>query len=392
MKALLYLSCLINLFLTLFSLPEKKNVEIIIHLDNNMTEEDQKVYLWSFCSWISASEQAILDSVNIEKGQKIVKLQGYSPFEHQFRICFSKNGPKELSVYALPNDTVELYLSANDRDVMWKYAYKGNYHNTLTNFEKEGRNYWIKKTESPEDSISYYNHLLMEHYYNNMITTTHPRIAKSSWARLQMFFKDSLSKDSLQSLREYIARKFPGYPPAALTYGNSPTLSERTKSTRKRLNEISKQRTIYEKSKQSTRIGSRITLQLPSLNGEKIALSDLKSKYIFVDIWASWCKPCRAQTPYLKKVLNKHQNNIKIYAVSIDENHSAWEKAVEQDKTQNFIHVIGTDKDRRRTQSVEVLGIERIPRNFLLDRNCRIIAKDLLNEQLMQTLDSLERQ
>lgn len=392
MKVLLYASCLISLFLTLFPLTEEKNIEIIIHLDKDMTEEEQKVYLWSFCSWVSGSEQVIWDSTNIKKGQKTVKLQGHSPYENNFKIFFSKNGPQGLNVYALPNDTVELYLSANDKKVLWKYAHKGTYHNILTNFEKEGRCYWIKKGEASGDSISYYSHLLIDHYINKMHTTKHPMIAKKCWAMLQMFFKDSLSRDSLRSLREYVAQKFPNYPPAALTYSNAPTLSERTKSTQKRLNEISRQREIYENSKHTTRIGSRITLQLPSLKGDNIALSDLKSKYIFVDIWASWCKPCRAQTPYLKKVLNKYQNNIKIYAVSIDANHSAWKKAVEQDKTQDFIHVIGTDSDRRKVPSVEVLGIERIPRNFLLDRNCRIIAKDLLDEQLMQTLDSLERQ
>ena len=95
---------------------------------------------------------------------------------------------------------------------------------------------------------------------------------------------------------------------------------------------------------------------------------------------------------YVKKVAKKYHNNINIYTVSIDANRSAWKKAIEQDKTQDFIHVIGTDSDRRSVRSVEVLDIERIPRNFLLDRNCRIIAKDLLDEQLMQTLDSLERQ
>ena len=392
MKVLLYASCIISLFLTLFSLTEEKNIEIIIHLDNDITEEEQTVYLWSFCSWVSGSEKAIWDSASIKKGQKTVKLQGYAPYENYFKICFSKNGPQGLYVYALPNDTVELYLSSNDKEVLWKNAYKGNYHNIVTDFEKGSRRYWIKKNESSEDSISYYSHLLIDRYINEIHTSEHPLIAKGSWVMLQMFFKDSLSRDSLQSLREYVARKFPNYPPAALTHKNAPTLSERTKSTQKRLDEISRRRGIYEKRKQNTQIGSRITLQLPSLNGEYIALSDLRSKYIFVDIWASWCKPCRAQTIYLKKVLNKYQNNIKIYAVSIDANHSAWKKAIEQDKTQDFIHVIGTDSDRRSVRSVEVLDIERIPRNFLLDRNCRIIAKDLLDEQLMQTLDSLERQ
>ena len=92
------------------------------------------------------------------------------------------------------------------------------------------------------------------------------------------------------------------------------------------------------------------------------------------------------------EVLKKYPNDIKIYAVSIDIGHNTWRNAIEKDQTQEFIHVIGTDQDRRNVRSVEVLGIERIPRNFLLDRNCRIIAKDLHDEQLMQTLDSLTKQ
>lgn len=145
MKVLLYASCLISLFLTLFSLTEEKNIEIIIHLDNDITEEEQTVYLWSFCSWVSGSEKAIWDSASIKKGQKTVKLQGYAPYENYFKICFSKNGPQGLYVYALPNDTVELYLSSNDKEVLWKNAYKGNYHNIVTDFEKGSRRYWIKK-------------------------------------------------------------------------------------------------------------------------------------------------------------------------------------------------------------------------------------------------------
>lgn len=80
-----------------------------------------------------------------KKGAKTVKLQGYAPYENYFKICFSKNGPQGLYVYALPNDTVELYLSSNDKEVLWKNAYKGNYHNIVTDFEKGSRRYWIKK-------------------------------------------------------------------------------------------------------------------------------------------------------------------------------------------------------------------------------------------------------
>lgn len=370
----------------------KRNIEVILHLDDDMTEEEQEVYLWSFCSWISGSEQAFWDSAKIEKGQKTVRLHGFVPYGNTLRLAFSKEGPQSLYIHALPNDTVELALTAKDRNTLWKNAIKGKYHNICTDFEKKARSYWVKIGEASEDSISYYNRLLKEFYIRNIYNNPHQELAKMSCAMIKMFFKDSLTVDSLQALREYIALKFPNYPAAALTYENAPVQSERTQYTRRRLNEIDIKREKYERTKQSTQIGSKLSLKLPSVTEEEIALSDLKSKFIFVDIWASWCKPCRAQIPYIKEVLKKYPNDIKIYAVSIDIGHNTWRSAIEKDQTQEFIHVIGTDQDRRNVRSVEVLGIERIPRNFLLDRNYRIIAKDLYDEQLMQTLDSLTKQ
>ena len=370
----------------------KRNIEVILHLDDDMTEEEQEVYLWSFCSWISGSEQAFWDSAKIEKGQKTVRLHGFVPYGNTLRLAFSKEGPQSLYIHALPNDTVELALTAKDRNTLWKNAIKGKYHNICTDFEKKARSYWVKIGEASEDSISYYNRLLKEFYIRNIYNNPHQELAKMSCAMIKMFFKDSLTVDSLQALREYIALKFPNYPAAALTYENAPVQSERTQYTGRRLNEIDIKREKYERTKQSTQIGSKLSLKLPSITEEEISLSDLKSKFIFVDIWASWCKPCRAQIPYIKEVLKKYPNDIKIYAVSIDIGHNTWRNAIEKDQTQEFIHVIGTDQDRRNVRSVEVLGIERIPRNFLLDRNCRIIAKDLHDEQLMQTLDSLTKQ
>lgn len=390
-KLLLVLSlCSLSVFFS-STKREQNNVTIIIDLDSDIINEEQKVYLWSFCSWISSSEQVIWDSAKIEKGQRTVKLQGYAPYEHYFNLVFSKNGPQKLYVYAQPGDTVEIKVSSKDRKVMWKHALKGSYHNTCIDFMNANEMDWIKWREAPKDSIPYYSHILIDYYNKYLHETKYPQIAKQSWAMLQMFFKDYLGNDSLLNFKKYVAQKFPNYPPATLTAVKAP-LSERSKYTKERLNYISVQRMKYEKSKQSTEIGSKLFLKLPSNYGEMISLTDLKSKYILVDLWASWCKPCREQVPNLKAALDKYKENLKIYAVSIDTNHSAWRKAIEQDRTKDFIHVIGSDENRKKVEAVEVLGIERIPRNFLLDRNCRIIAKDLHDEQLMQTLDSLERQ
>lgn len=381
--------CLPMFFFSLADQKEEKNVEIILHLDKDMTEDAQTVYLWSFCD--GGNQQRFWDSARIEKRQKTVTLQGYVPYDYNLYLCFSKNGPMQLYVYAQPKDTIELHISSKDRKMLWKKALRGEYHNIATENSLYDSYYWMKRRETSKDSVPYYSHLLMDRYDKILHESPYPQIANSSFSMLRMFFKDSIGNDSLQILKKYVTQKFSDYPPT-VAVSVPHELSERTLKTQQRLNEISVQRKRYEQSKVNTKIGGKLSLKLPNANGELISLSDLKSKYIFLDIWASWCKPCRAQTPYLKAVLEKYKKDLKVYAVSIDTNHSAWKKAMEQDKTQEFIHVIGSDQERKKVEAVEALGIERIPKNFLLDRNCRIIAKDLLDDELMQTLDSLTKQ
>ena len=58
---------------------------------------------------------------------------------------------------------------------------------------------------------------------------------------------------------------------------------------------------------------------LPNQNGETISLSDLKGKYVYIDVWATWCGPCIAEIPSLKKVEKLYHNkNIEFVSISID--------------------------------------------------------------------------
>lgn len=95
------------------------------------------------------------------------------------------------------------------------------------------------------------------------------------------------------------------------------------------------------------------------------------------------------QFPHIKQALSKYSEDLKVYAISIDYNHDLWKEAIKKDSLQSFIHVIGTNNNRRILKEVEDLGVERIPKSFLLDKNHRIIAKDLHDGRLIEVLDSL---
>lgn len=126
---------------------------------------------------------------------------------------------------------------------------------------------------------------------------------------------------------------------------------------------------------------------LPGENGEKIALSSLRGKYVFIDFWASWCGPCRAEVPHLVKAYEKyHSKGFEIYGVSIDEKPEAWKKAM-NDLKMTWVQVI--DTEGWNSSVVPQYAIAGIPCTMLLDKEGNIIARNLRGEALEEKLEQL---
>ncbi|HQZ78647.1 MAG: AhpC/TSA family protein [Chitinophagaceae bacterium] len=126
---------------------------------------------------------------------------------------------------------------------------------------------------------------------------------------------------------------------------------------------------------------------LPDMNGNPIKLSSTRGKYVLLEFWASWCSPCRAESPNLVKAYNEYKNDFTVFSVSIDVQSARqkWLDAIEKDGTnlwpQVFNQVGGTSD-----ASLLYGKIGNIPANFLLDREGKIIAKDLRGLQLEEKL------
>ena len=134
-------------------------------------------------------------------------------------------------------------------------------------------------------------------------------------------------------------------------------------------------------------------LLLKDIHGKPANLNRLleknRGKVIYVDFWASWCVPCRKETPFLKMAKERYKDKLAVYAVTIDADTLKWEKAIEEDSTRYFIHVRGVNDRNVPDKQVRALKIKSIPRNFLLDKERRIIAKDLRGEELLNALEQL---
>lgn len=128
-----------------------------------------------------------------------------------------------------------------------------------------------------------------------------------------------------------------------------------------------------------------ITLNTP--DGVPLSLSSYRGKVVLIDFWASWCGPCRRENPHVVELYNKYKNKgFDVLGVSLDSNKEAWQAAIEKDGLA-WKHI--SDLAGWSSSAAKLYGVTSIPRTFLLDKNGKIIAKNLRGQQLTDKLKEI---
>lgn len=109
----------------------------------------------------------------------------------------------------------------------------------------------------------------------------------------------------------------------------------------------------------------------PDKAGKKVGLEDLKGKVVYIDVWATWCGPCKIEIPHLEKLQEQfHDQPVAFVSVSIDQNADGWAKMIKE-KNMTGIQLLANKAGN--SQICKDYKIQGIPRFILIDQAGNIV-------------------
>ena len=123
----------------------------------------------------------------------------------------------------------------------------------------------------------------------------------------------------------------------------------------------------------------------PDVDGKEYTLADFRGKYVYIDMWATWCGPCKREMPYLKALEEEFKDaEIVFVGLSVDKDKAAWENMVRQGELTGVQLYLGTG-----SRFQEGYRVEAIPRFILLDKEGVIISNDMSRPSAKETAETL---
>ncbi len=125
-------------------------------------------------------------------------------------------------------------------------------------------------------------------------------------------------------------------------------------------------------------------IALPTPEGDTVALSSLRGKFVLIDFWAAWCRPCRIENPNVVRMYHKYNDKgFEVFGVSLDRNKKDWVDAIKAD---GLVWTQVSDLQYFNSAAARLYNIQAIPATYLIDPDGKIVAKNLRGQALEEKL------
>jgi len=214
--------------------------------------------------------------------------------------------------------------------------------------------------------------------YSSDFVQKHPFSMSSVLALYQKFDDSNYVVQDLQSLKvaaSALNTMFPKSEHVKALYANTQRLMAQVKN-----NKI--QEFIAKNGENSPDI------TLPNTNGRNVSLSSLTAKVVLIQFWSALNTDSRYQNQALVELYNKYKSKgLEIFQVSIDDDRDAWLTAIQQDG----LTWINVGDMKGSNSALNAYNVKVIPSNYILDKERRIVARDLLGPALDQAIGKLSK-
>lgn len=375
--------CIITLGI---SCADKKNVRISGTIQN---AEKEKIYL----EQLDVDQAVLIDSTRTDKkGHFSFRLAIEQPTFYNLKT----GGRESVTVLALPDDQIE--LTGKLKDFPNNYWVDGSEHSLwikLLNFQLRRT---ISRMDSlqklyialPQDAsqaglrqnlINEWDTLISRQInFSKDFILKHAISPASYYALYQKFDKDNFiitPEENLHSYKVVASSLQAMYPESQYTKAILAHLQQISKA-----NQSEKLRQFIAESK-----GSLPEIRFTNIQGDTIALSSLKGKYIILDFTALSAGDAGTYIDHLKKINKKFKNKgVEIYQVCLDPDKTAWERAV------NYFQikwVCVRDPEGLHSRAAQAWNVQNIPANYIINPQYEIVGKNLTGARLEDRLNDL---
>jgi len=117
--------------------------------------------------------------------------------------------------------------------------------------------------------------------------------------------------------------------------------------------------------------GKAAPFELTDLSGDSVSMADLRGKVVFLNIWATWCAPCREEMPSMEKLYQHLHDNKGFVMLAVSQDTESRDEVVAYVKKHGYHFDVLLDPKNAVAEAYKVSGV---PETFIIDRDGRIVA------------------